>query len=484
VSTAATEVATARRVPPFAAAAVTSIAVVVAVLHCAASALGRGYWFDEVYMLAIGRYHLDWGSADQPPLAPALAALMDTVAPGSQPALALPAVLATGCAVVLAGLIAREFGCERRAQVVTALAQATVLWTSLAGHWLSPYALEPAQWLLLIWLLIRWVRLRDDRLLIALGCVAGVAALTKFQVILLCSVLVVAVAVVGPRELLRRPMLWFGAGIAAVIASPTIIWQQVHGWPQMKMAPVVAGEAEALYGGRGGIAVQLILFAGVLGVALACYGLWRLLRDDAMREYRFLAVAFAVLYVMFVATAGRPYYLAGMYAPLAAAGALGFAQRRELGKRRRWPVWLAVAISTGLAAGALILSVNITRSDVGEQIAKRTADAYHALPVGHQQRTAVVGESYILAAYLDGYSERFGLPEAHSLSRSYGYFAPPRPELDDMLYVGRDPGSLRVYFDTSRQIADIGEDMHAFILTGRSQSWEYIWSHERTLTVS
>lgn len=34
-------------------------------------------------MLAIGRNHLDWGSADQPPLAPALAAAMDTLAPGT-----------------------------------------------------------------------------------------------------------------------------------------------------------------------------------------------------------------------------------------------------------------------------------------------------------------------------------------------------------------------------------------------------------------
>jgi ABC-type Co2+ transport system permease subunit len=258
----------------------------------------------------------------------------------------------------------------------------------------------------------------------------------------------------------------------------------VRGWPQLQMASVVAGEAQALYGGRGGIAVELILFAGLLGVTLAGYGLWRLLRDDEMREFRFVAVAFAVLYVVFVATAGRPYYLVGLYAPLAAAGALGFSRRREHGKRRRWPLCLAVASSTGLAVGALVLSVNITRSDVGEQIAGRTADAYHALPVDQQQRTAVVGESYIVAAYLDGYSERFRLPEAHSLNRSYGYFTPPRPELDSMLYVGRDPAPLRVYFDTSRQIADVGEDLHAFVLTGRRQSWESIWSRERTLTVS
>ena len=75
----------------------------------------------------------------------------------------------------------------------------------------------------MIWLLVRWVRLRDDRLLLALGVVTGVAASTKFQVLLLCVVLAVAVAAVGPRELLRRPMLWAGAGIAAVLAAPTLV---------------------------------------------------------------------------------------------------------------------------------------------------------------------------------------------------------------------------------------------------------------------
>jgi hypothetical protein len=73
---------------------VVAIAAITAVSHCIASAFG-GYWFDEVYMLAIGRHHLDWGSADQPPLAPAVAALMNAIAPDSQVALRIPAVLAT-----------------------------------------------------------------------------------------------------------------------------------------------------------------------------------------------------------------------------------------------------------------------------------------------------------------------------------------------------------------------------------------------------
>jgi len=53
-----------RRVPPFAGTAVVTI------LQCLASTLGNDDLFGEVYMLAIGRNHLDWGSVDQPPVVP------------------------------------------------------------------------------------------------------------------------------------------------------------------------------------------------------------------------------------------------------------------------------------------------------------------------------------------------------------------------------------------------------------------------------
>jgi hypothetical protein len=63
--------------------------------------------------------------------------------------------------------------------------------------------------MLLVWLLIRWQRVRDDRLLLVLGVVIGIAAMTKFQV-MLCLVLLVAIAVCGPRDLLGRPLLGGG----------------------------------------------------------------------------------------------------------------------------------------------------------------------------------------------------------------------------------------------------------------------------------
>jgi hypothetical protein len=230
--------------------------------------------------------------------------------------------------------------------------------------------------------------------------------------------------------------------------------------------------------------VQLIVYAGVLGVILAAVGLWAMLRSAELRQYRFLAITFVVLFIVFVGAAGRPYYLAGLYAPLAAAGALVLQRRREVAPTRRWPGRAAAAASVAVAAGALVLSVTLTRSEAGEHIARRAGDTYHALPAHQRDRTALIGESYIVAAYLDGYANRYRLPEAHSLNRSYGYFPSPADRADTALYIGRDPTALRRYFTSIRQIAEIGDDMRAYLLTGRRQSWDDIWRRERTLTVS
>lgn len=479
-------------VPRFARLPVLSIAGVVAVAHLVAAGLGRGYWFDELLMLVLGRDHLDWGSADQPPLAPLLAALMDTIAPGSILALRIPAVLATAGAVVVAAMIAREFGGDRRAQVLTAGAQATALWTTLTGHWLTPYTLEPVQWLLLCWLLVRWVRTRDDRLLLGVGVVAGIAAETKFQVLLLCVVLALSVLAFGPRELLRRPMLAVAALLGAVIAAPTLIWQALHGWPQLRMSPVVVAESEALYGGRWGVAVLMLLGAGLAGLVLGLYGVGRLLRAAEMRPYRFLGVTAVAMYVLFVVLTGRPYYLDGFHGMLAAAGALGMQRRREAhrdaGTGRRtwslsWIAWPGYAASALVAGSLLAAAPTLVAPEVPERIVAQTADAYRALPSEQQQRTVVFGQSYIFAAYVDGYGDRHGLPPAYSGNRSYGYFPPPSDDVDTVLFLGSDPELLPPHFADVQRVGDVGEGAGLWLATGRNAPWSAVWPSLRTLTV-
>ncbi|MDA3649859.1 glycosyltransferase family 39 protein [Saccharopolyspora indica] len=463
-----------------------TIAGLVAVVHVVMSALGD-FWIDEVYMLAAGKYHPDWGYVDQPPIAPLIAAAMDWIAPGSMVVLRLPAVLATVAGVVMFALLAREFGGDRRAQVLAAGAGATGMWAALVGHWVTPYTFEPLQWLVLSWLLVRWVRLReqgaaDDRLLLVFGLVLGIALQTKFQVGILCVALLISVLLVGPRDVLRRPMFWGGVGIALVIAAPTLLWQAFNGWPQLQMGAIVADESPMLSGGRSGTAFSLVLFAGVAGGALFLIGLWKLFRSAELRPYRFFAVTSILLYAFFVATAARPYYLVGMYGVVIAAGLLGLQRRRETKPSRwGWTAWFPYIASVALVSQTLWLSTTMTSAfgmPSADVLARDTSIAFSALPPQLQERTAVIGDSYISASMVEVGRAEHDLPEVYSPHRGYGYFGPPGDQVDSVLLVG-DVEDVREHFAEVRQVHD--GTVPIWLCTGRIGAWDQIWPQLQSL---
>lgn len=105
--------------PELARAGVLTIAALLAVLLTPFA--GRyGYHRDELYFIACGQ-HLARGYPDQPPLVPAVARLMSAIAPGSVLVLRLPAVAAAAALVVLTGLLTRELGGGRAAQLLAPL---------------------------------------------------------------------------------------------------------------------------------------------------------------------------------------------------------------------------------------------------------------------------------------------------------------------------------------------------------------------------
>src|SRR5204863_6430765 len=90
-----------------------------AMLALALTAGRYGYHRDELYFIAAGA-HPAWGYPDQPLLTPLLAHAMNALAPGSLLLLRAPAILASGLTTITAGLLARELGGGRRAQLVAA----------------------------------------------------------------------------------------------------------------------------------------------------------------------------------------------------------------------------------------------------------------------------------------------------------------------------------------------------------------------------
>jgi hypothetical protein len=64
-----------------------------------------------------------------------------------------------------------------------------------------------------------------------------------------------------------------------------------------------------------------VLLIGPLLAPVWITGLVRLFRDPSVRAYRFLAWAWVVLAVVFMASGGKPYYLAGLMPAFLGAGA-------------------------------------------------------------------------------------------------------------------------------------------------------------------
>jgi hypothetical protein len=174
---------------------------VVAVLIAFAS--GYGYHRDELYFLVAG-HHLDWAYADQGPLTPLIARAMSELDSGSLTVLRIPSALAAGTAVLLSGLLARELGGSRRAQVIAAACAAVGVVVLFTGHLLSTSTLDLVVWTTVSWLAIRAVRTGDDRLWPIAGVVLGVGLLNKPLPAFLALGLLAGVLISGPGTLLQQ----------------------------------------------------------------------------------------------------------------------------------------------------------------------------------------------------------------------------------------------------------------------------------------
>jgi 4-amino-4-deoxy-L-arabinose transferase-like glycosyltransferase len=191
-----------------------------------------GYHRDELYFIVAGS-HPAFGYPDQPPLVPLVCWAMQQLAPGSLLVLRLPSALAAAVTTVLAAMIAREVDASSRAQVIAASCTASSGFALAIGHFVTTTTFDLLSTSLLCWLMIRAVVRRGGVSLLAAGVIVGIGCEAKPQVVLVAVVMVVTLAIAGPRWPFRS--WWLAAGIAAafLLAAPYLVWQARHGWPQL-----------------------------------------------------------------------------------------------------------------------------------------------------------------------------------------------------------------------------------------------------------
>jgi hypothetical protein len=481
---------------PIATWAVAAVAVIAGIV-AALSARRYGYYYDELYFIAAGK-RLAFSYVDQGPLVPMLAHCMDWLFPESFAALRIPAITAALVVVVFSAVIARELGGSRAAQVLTAAACGTSFCILGEAATLSTNVIDTALWVLLSWLVVRWVRTRHDGLLLIAGLVTVAALQVKWLVPVFWIAVLIAAGCVGPRELLRRPVLWWSALVVAVTAIPMLIWQARHGWPQVGMGAVVRGQTNGLSGSLTFIP-RAVGMCGVLGAVLLMYGVWRLWRSPRLRPYRFLGFAFLLVVAVFAITGGRIEYGAGIYAAVMAAGAVELAAVRS-----RWTAIAAVpAVVASIAAfvvwqtpwrsasqltPAADFATGVNHQAYGEfgwpQLTAAVAGAYQWLPPEQRRSAVIVTERYIQASALDYQRSAAGLPPIYSPKRGFGYFGTPPDTAETVVWVGSTAPYLQRWFTSVAPVATFGvrlgmplvtREITIWKCTGPRQPWSSLW---------
>jgi 4-amino-4-deoxy-L-arabinose transferase-like glycosyltransferase len=438
------------QLPEFALLPVLAIAVALTTLLVAYA--GRyGYLRDELYFLACGR-HLAWGYPDQPPFVPLVARAMSGLAPGSLVALRLPAALAAGALVLLAGLLTRELGGGRAAQSLACAAAALAPLVTGSDHVLATTSFYLPVCALLCWLLARILRTGSQRLWLAAGLAGGAGLLDTDLVVFLIFAVVVGLAAAGPRQQLRSGWFYAGGVVALAMWSPYLAWQASHGWPELAVAHSIAAGRSGTSAPRWAILPEQLFLLPVYFAPVWITGLVRLLRGPALRWFRAVGVAYLVLAAVYIVTGGKPYYLAVMLPVLLAAGAqptVDWITRAHAVARRS-------LLTAGLLLSAAALPATLPivplptlhgtpvvklNSVVGETIGwpafvREIGGVYRSLPATRRPSAVVLTTDYGIAGAVERFGPADGLPAVYSRQNAFWYWGPPPASANTVIAVG------------------------------------------------
>jgi len=232
-------------------------------------------------------------------------------------------------------------------------------------------------------------------------------------------------------------------------------------------------------------------------------GLVRFFRDPALRWCRAVGVAYPILAVAFMATGGKPYYLAGMFPVLLAAGAQPAVDRVARARRPR-----ARLLAAGLALSALelpitlpILPVSVVHDtpivalnyDAGETIGwpafvAEIGAVYRSLPAAERATAIVLTSNYGEAGAVDRFGRAAGLPIAYSGHNGFWYWGPPPVTATTAVVVGYTRAQLgfcrtvrlAAYLNNHEHVSDQEQGAPVWVCRP-DRSWAAIWPSQRYL---
>ncbi len=418
-----------------------------------------GFHRDELYFM-VNADHPAWGYVDHGPLTPMTGRLSQTVFGDTVFGIRVLPALVAGAIVAVGAGICVELGGDRTATLLTAWTTATTATVLALGHMLTTPALDVLAWTVALWVLCRIVRTGDRRWFVALGAVIGLGLLNKFTILFAVASFGGALLVLPERRLLKSGWVPAGAAVALLVAAPHVWWQATHGWPVLELGSGIADEATE---NRILTMPFQVLFIGpAVGIAVGI-AWWRQLLGRALEPWRFIAVGFAVLLALVLATAGKPYYAAGALPTLIAVAAAQFVDWFRA--HRILAVTLIAA--NGLITALLVLPILPVSSLGGSPITAvnpeplemigwpefvdQIEEAAGSIDDGAGRDVVILTANYGEAGAIEQYGRE--LPAPYSGHNSYADVRRPAGTAGPVLVVGyRDPTT---FLDACRPLTPI-----------------------------
>lgn len=449
-------------------------------LHVTVNAVTQfGFQRDEFLYFAMGD-HLRLWRMDFPPGIAILANVVRFLLGDSMTAIRMVPALAGTLTLIVAVLIAREFGGRRFAQGFTALAFLVCPMFLRTAGLFQPVVLDQLSWTLALYCLVRIGKADEPRWWLLLGVSLGVGLLVKFSVLIFGFAVFLAILATPHRVALKSRWPWVAAAMAFGIGSPGIVGQLALHFP-------VLGQMEQLRSGQLGHVTYLSFFTGQLewGIPtlVAIVGAWALVASPRFASQRLAGWACVFVELALMLSRGKSYYAGPVMPTLIAAGAvmldrttvraLAVALSVMLGGLV-FPIALPVLSPQRTAAyiGALHLDFTRRNNQGGlEVLPQDFADmlgweeqamafdrAYRAL-TDAQRRELVIGASnYGRAGAIDYYGPRYGLPRAISSAGSYWFFGPGARPGNVALIIENNDVHLRKLWEDVRLVERIHSD--------------------------
>ena len=409
-----------------------------------------GYFRDELYYIEAG-HHLAAGYVDFPPAIAVLAALLRVLAGDSLVAIHLVPAIASSLVVLLTGLMARQLGGGRFAQVLAASASLVAITFLATGSIFSMDSLDELWWTLGAYVVVLILKQGRPRLWLLFGLVAGVGLATKLTMLFFGFALVVGLLLTPSRRVFRSGWIWLGGAISFAFLMPYALWNLANGWPTLQFWAGYAGES----GGPLAFLSGQLLGMNPFTLPLSFAGLYFYLRASSGRPYRALGWTFIVLLVLFTLLGAKPYFLSPAYPILYAGGALTIERRGGRVWRFLKPAYAALLFLSGLMFAPLAMPIlppatlvdsygllpgsanaSAGQSAAGalpqnlgdrfgwERMTRTVAGVYKTLPTQERSKACIFTSNYGEASALNFLGKKYALPRAISGHNNYYLWGP------------------------------------------------------------